>query len=717
MDQRRLIYWRNAWTTHETSSSQLQAKGQLPTLGVGTAAMIVLPTSESEKTRIEMVRSFGLLDNPRPPQHDEVAALARELIKTRWGLVTLVDAERVWFSGAANHSGSESCRWASFCTHVIADPDNIAWVPDALEDFRLKQMGLVVNAPYIRFYAGAPVVVNGHAVGTVCVFDPEPHAFDPVSAGSLARLAVIVSEDLAARHRERALQTALTASADALIECNDHGVISAWSDGAEHVFGFSSGEALGRNVDLIIPEHQKGAHHHAFDQWRLRGGGRVGRRIELRACCKDGSLVDIELWMSVAHVKGVPHIHANIRDISERVAQAAALRDAIAGAEAANEAKTTFLTNMSHELRTPLNGVIGIVDLLAQTKQSAHQRELTSIIKASSDQLRRLIGDILDLARIEAGELTLHQAPLSLTELIQDIAGPAGLAAESKGVAIQVRLDPALPRSVQGDALRLKQVLTNLVGNAVKFTQVGTITIEVSRSHDTYRFAVSDTGIGFDAQQRETIFGRFQQADDTITRRFGGSGLGLAICSDLVDAMGGELDCLGVAGQGAVFWFSIPLDEVVATSIQRASKEDTAPALRRVLVVDDSITNRRVAELILQTVGIETTCAEDGDQAVDAYLSETFDVVLMDMMMPVTDGLAATRAIRKIESEQGRPRTPIIMLTANSLPQHIEESFEAGADLHLPKPMTPDALFNALGTVLGKMAMGKPALQKRHEHF
>lgn len=669
--------------------------------------MIVLPTSESEKTRIEMVRSFGLLDHPRPPQHDEVAALAKELIKTRWGLVTLVDAERVWFSGAANHFGSESCRWASFCTHVIADPENIAWIPDALEDFRFRQMGPVVNAPYIRFYAGAPVVVNEHAVGTVCVFDPKPRAFDPAIAGSLARLAAIVSEDLAARHRERALQIALTASADALIECNDHGVISAWSDGAEHVFGFSSSEALGGNIDLIIPEDQKSAHHHAFDQWRLRGGGRVGRRIELRACRKDGSLVDIELWMSVAHVKGVPHIHANIRDISERVAQAVELRKAIAGAEAANEAKTTFLTNMSHELRTPLNGVIGVVDLLAQTDQSAHQRELTSIIKASSDQLRRLIGDILDLARIEAGELTLNLAPLSLVELIQDVTNLAGLAAESKGVALQLKLDPTLPANVQGDALRLKQVLTNLVGNAVKFTQTGSITVEVSRSGDTYRFAVTDTGIGFDAQQRETIFGRFQQADGTITRRFGGSGLGLAICSDLVDAMGGELDCLGAVGQGAVFWFSIPLDEVGATSVQHASQEDTAPALRRVLVVDDNVTNRRVAELILHTVGVETTCAEDGDQAVDAYLSQTFDVVLMDMMMPVMDGPAATRAIRKIESEQGRLRTPIIMLTANSLPQHIEDSLEAGADLHLPKPMTPDALFNALGTVLGKADHGE----------
>jgi PAS domain S-box-containing protein len=658
--------------------------------------MITLPTSEREAHRIDMVRSFGLIDHPRPPQHDEIAALARDLSGARWGLVTLVEAERVWFSGAANYAGSENCRWASFCTHVIAELDRATWIADARKDFRVNRLPSVIREPHLRFYAGAPILVNGHAVGSVCVFDPKPRPYDAALVRSLSRLAAIVGEDLAARHREQALHTALAASADALIECDDHGVITEWSQGACDLFDFSAAEALGSNIDIIIPAEQKALHNHAFERWRLRGGARVGRRLELRACRKDGSEVDVELWMSIAQVRGVPHIHANIRDISARTAQAAALRTAIAEAETANAAKTIFLTNMSHELRTPLNGVIGVADLLSQTPQSDHQRELTSIIQSSSHQLRRLIGDILDLARIEAGELVLSPAPTVVAQLVGDVAAVASLVAEEKGIALNTDLCPDLDAHVMADSLRLRQVLTNLVTNAVKFTEAGSVTLRVTRDGDVYRFEVSDTGIGFNDEQRQAIFGRFQQADGTITRQYGGSGLGLAICSELIAAMAGHLDCHSTVGQGSTFWFTLPLAAVCPVALPDTDETPPAPAPQRVLVVDDNATNRRVAELILQTVGVEVTCVDDGDQAVDAFLAARFDAILMDMMMPVMDGPTATRAIRDIERQQGLCRTPIIMLTANSLPEHIEVSLESGADLHLPKPLTPEALFMAL---------------------
>jgi PAS domain S-box-containing protein len=661
--------------------------------------MITLPTSADETRRVDMVRSFGLLDQARAPQHDEIAVLVRELADARWAVVSLVEAERVWFSGAANDPGTSTCRWASFCTHAVANPTETTWIADTRQDFRVSQYASVTGEPHIRFYAGAPVLVNGHAVGTVCVFDPAPRAYDPTLAKALKRLAAIVAEDLAARHREQAMRNALLASADALIECNDHGVITTWSDSASALFGFSPDEAIGSNVNIIIPQEMKGAHNRGLEQWRLRGGARVGRRIELPACRKDGSRVDIELWMSIAHVNGIPHIHANIRDISERTAQAAALRLARTEAEAANEAKTTFLTNMSHELRTPLNGVIGVVDLLSQTQQSIYQQELTAIIRTSSDQLRRLIGDILDLARIEAGEVVLNEAPLSLADMTDDVTAVAGLVAEEKGVVVRRVLSPNLPAHVLGDGLRLKQVLTNLVANAVKFTEAGAVTLRLDREGDSYRFEVTDTGIGFDPEQRTSIFGRFQQADGTITRRFGGSGLGLAICSELVAAMGGTLDCHSVAGEGSTFWFTLTLDEVDGTSAEAELTVEDTIGLGRVLVVDDNPTNRRVAQLILQTIGAEVHCAEDGEQAVAAYASGPFDVILMDMMMPVMDGASATRAIRGLEAEKDLPRTPVIMLTANSLPEHVEASLAAGADLHLPKPMNPQSLFDALGKV------------------
>ena len=657
--------------------------------------MITLPTTERETSRVDMVRSFGVLDQARSPQHDEIAMLARELAQTRWALVTLVDAERIWFAGSSNFSGTDVDRWSSFCTHVISEPTDILWIPDAVEDFRFSRNRSVTDDPHIRFYAGAPVVVNGYAVGTVCIFDPQPRAFDPALAKHVSRLATIVAEDLAARHREQSVRAALLASADALINCDDRGVIDYWSPGAERLFGFAQDEALGANIDIIVPPEHKAAHAQGFERWRIGGGARVGRRLELVACRKDGSFVDIELWMSVAHERGVPHIHANIRDISERKSHSAKLERAMSAAEAANEAKTTFLTNMSHELRTPLNGVIGVVGLLAQTEQSERQRELTSIIEISSQQLARLIGDILDLARIEAGTLSLDEKPLSIEELVSGVAAVSSLIAEEKGVAVDQWLAPDLEDRVLGDPLRLKQVLSNLVSNAVKFTDSGAVSLRVSRDDDRYTFEVSDTGIGFTPAQRDVIFGRFQQADGTITRRFGGSGLGLAISSELVEAMGGALDCESHLGVGSRFWFTVPL--AAAPSVAPALPEiEPAPCMGRVLVVDDNHTNRRVAELILQTIGVEVASAEDGAQAVDAFLTNEFDAILMDMMMPVMDGATATRAIRDIESVQVRPHTPIIMLTANSLPQHVEASLAAGADVHLAKPITASALFEAL---------------------
>ncbi len=646
-----------------------------------------------------MVRSFGLLNQPRAPQHDEIASLASELAGTRWSVVTLVGGERNWFSGAVNYADADGCRWTSFCTHVVANPDTVLWVSDALEDFRFARNPNVMGDPHIRFYAGAPIVVNGLAIGAVGVFDTEPRALEPALATSLSRLSRIVAEDLAARHQAEARQKALLASADALVQCNDRGFITDWSEGAERLFGFPAAEALGSNIDIIVPDAFKADHRRGLERWRANGGGREGQKLELVACRKDGGSIDIELWMSVAHQHGVPHIHANIRDISERKAQAAELRLASAQAKAANEAKSVFLANMSHELRTPLNGVIAVADLLARTEQSGYQRELTTLIRGSSDQLGKLIGDILDLARIESGELDLSDVPMTISEIIDSVLALSSLAAQEKGLTLSAELDPDIDGQVMGDPLRLKQVLTNLVANAVKFTEHGSVRLHVSRVADDHRFEVHDTGLGFDETQREVIFGRFHQADGTITRRFGGTGLGLSISRELVAGMGGDLDCRGAPGKGAAFWFTIPLRGAGSSPEVETAGETSGSSLRRVLVVDDNATNRRVAELILQTIGIEVDCVEDGDQAVEAFLAAPYDAILMDMMMPVMDGIAATGAIRTLEAKQGRVRTPVIMLTANTLPQHIEACHEAGADLHLSKPVSAAGLFEALDKV------------------
>ncbi|HYD28730.1 ATP-binding protein [Brevundimonas sp.] len=385
--------------------------------------------------------------------------------------------------------------------------------------------------------------------------------------------------------------------------------------------------------------------------------------------------------------------------------QADRLRKAQRRAEDANRAKSEFLANMSHEIRTPLNGVVSMADALTRRPLAAQEREMVELIRSSGVTLERLLSDILDSARIESGQVAIEPAPFDLEQAVGDIAALWRVKAEEKGVMLEVEFDPALSGTVEGDAIRLRQVLTNLVNNALKFTSEGSVRLIVAAAAgDRVVFRVSDTGVGFDREQRSRIFRRFQQADGSITRRYGGTGLGLAISTALVDLMGGELDCESTPGQGSSFWFEIPLPRIQRTReaarAPAATAGDMAAAPLRILLADDHPANRKVVEIMLGATEMELVAVEEGLQAVEAFKAGGFDLVLMDMQMPVMDGLSATAAIRRHEADHGLPRTPIIMLTANAMAEHVEAGRLAGADAHLTKPVTMTSLFAAIGAAL-----------------
>ncbi|HEY1072595.1 ATP-binding protein, partial [Brevundimonas sp.] len=388
-------------------------------------------------------------------------------------------------------------------------------------------------------------------------------------------------------------------------------------------------------------------------------------------------------------------------DITDLKRDAQALAEARDAADAANRAKSQFLANMSHEIRTPLNGVIGVAQALARTSLDEQQREMLELIHSSSRTLQTLLSDILDLARVESGRLELGDEPFNLARATEEAAQLYAAAARDKGLQFVVEVAPEARIWVHGDAVRLKQILTNLVSNAVKFTAAGFVSLTVDAGPKGLRFVVQDTGIGFDAETRDRLFSRFEQADGDITRRFGGSGLGLAISRELAAMMGGDLGCESEPGGGAAFILTLPLRAAQAPvapppATPAAPAADTQPAdaerRLRILVADDHPTNRRVVELILDQAAVDLVSVEDGAQAVEACRASSFDLVLMDMQMPVMDGLTATREIRLHEVAMGMPRTPVVMLTANALPEHIVAGLEAGADRHLAKPFSIEAL-------------------------
>jgi signal transduction histidine kinase/ActR/RegA family two-component response regulator len=379
-------------------------------------------------------------------------------------------------------------------------------------------------------------------------------------------------------------------------------------------------------------------------------------------------------------------------DITAMKAQAKALEDALERAGAASRAKSEFLANMSHELRTPLNGVMGLAQVLARTPLDPAQKALVAELLGSADRLNGLIGDLFEFNTLEAGRVEIARVAFTPADVVTRAAGMFEPIAANKGLALTVEIAAGAEGVAMGDPDRLGQVLEQLLSNAVKFTAEGTVTValaaEAAGETDLWRIEVADTGVGFDAAQAERLFGGFEMGDASATREHGGAGLGLAICRRLSVLMGGRIEAFGEPGKGARFVITLPLGRPAAP--QRPDRP------LKVLLADDNPTNRRVVELILEAVGAEVESVENGAEAVIAAGADGFDLVLMDLKMPVMDGLTAIREIRRAEHDAVRPRRPIIVLSANASAEDVAASRVAGADGHLGKPIRPEVLLAAL---------------------
>jgi PAS domain S-box-containing protein len=471
------------------------------------------------------------------------------------------------------------------------------------------------------------------------------------------------------------------------------------------IFGYSSPEDLiGELVDDRIPPGQLE---------RVRA-----RRRQLEECQQtdleeirylrfDGSEVPVERLAVRTNWKGQASTLLVVRNIAQREHAERELRESKERAEAANRAKSEFLAVMSHEIRTPMNGVIGMADVLANTELAPQQRDFVQTIKDSGNALLGLLNDILDLSKIEAGRLDLDETDFSIDELLDATNALWCHSAEAKGLKFSILNKVTDVDLVRGDRNRLRQVLNNLVGNAIKFTETGSIDIQVSsvsREGDEFelRFEIRDTGIGLWEEQRQRIFQPFSQADSSTTRRFGGTGLGLTICKNLVALLGGEVGVESKPGSGSTFWFTILADRgsrnTAVEMIRDNENSDTAETVKdrllHILVAEDNLINKQVISWILAPLNAQLDIVDNGIEAVSAVARSTYDLVLMDIQMPQMNGIEATREIRRLSGAAGR--VTIIAITANAMAGDREQYLEAGMTDYVVKPVDPKMLFSAI---------------------
>jgi signal transduction histidine kinase/CheY-like chemotaxis protein len=438
------------------------------------------------------------------------------------------------------------------------------------------------------------------------------------------------------------------------------------------------------------------------------------------------SIAHGQLLVAVSLAAGAIGVANFVRNAREMLAQSrSALRKARAlatereaAAVAANQAKSAFLATISHEIRTPLNGVLGMAQVMEADELSKVQRERLEVIRHSGQTLLAILNDVLDFSKIEAGKLTLEDCDFDLAEIASGAVGVFVAMAESRGVSFSLTIEEEARGWYRGDPTRVRQILYNLVSNALKFTQEGGVVVTLGSGPKGLRISVEDTGVGIAPEALERLFEKFVQADAATTRRFGGTGLGLAICRELAQMMGGQISAQSEVGKGSVFTVELPLARATAPQkderpVQTRDQPGPSQATSslKVLAAEDNEVNRLVLKTLLSQAGLAPTLVGDGRQALEAWRREPWDLILMDIQMPEMDGLAATTAIRNEEKSGGRARTPIVALTADVLTHQTATYRAAGMDGFVAKPIEAARLFEAISEAFAQSDGAAEALQ------
>jgi len=529
--------------------------------------------------------------------------------------------------------------------------------------------------------------------------------------GSIGILNDITREKLAEhqmRESENKLRIILDNSAAAITMTDEKEQIVSWNSFSEKLLGMGPDDLLLRPIHSLYPE----------EEWKrirslnIRQSGFM-HHLETKVIRKDGTVIDVDLSVNIlkddqGKILGSVGM---LQDITERKRTQELLLQAKFAAEEANSAKSVFLAKMSHEVRTPMNAIIGMIDLTLDTPLNEEQKDNLKVAKDAADNLLSLINDILDLSRAQAGKVVIEEIEINVPDIIKNVCKGLMILARNKGVDVIWSIDPAIPRLLIGDPVRLRQVIVNLVNNAIKFTHKGKVQANVKLKSLTDKdceviFEIIDNGIGISPKNLPHIFDVFTDAHNTTARRYGGTGLGLAICKKIVEMMRGSIEVESIEGTGSTFRFTILFGyKIEMFGASGAEQRDpTAAGARvlpaeaqnlRILLAEDNTVNQRIAVRILEKLGWKVTTVNNGQEALDILINQTFDVILMDDNMPLISGIEAAQVIRREEKQTGQ-HVPIIAMTANAMAGDRERYLASGMDGYVSKPIDRNLLYEEI---------------------